>query len=92
MKKVKVSLPTAFRNICGGKREFEIEGERVGDVIGRLIEGFPALKDKIFDEEGEIYEHIKIYLDGEDINWHKGLETPVEEGARVSIIVAISGG
>ena len=42
--------------------------------------------------QGEVREHINIFLGEENVRYLDGLATPVPDGAEVTIVPAISGG
>ena len=43
-------------------------------------------------ELGEVRPHVNIFVDGEDVRFSGGLDTPVGDGAEVFLIPAVSGG
>ena len=50
------------------------------------------MKDRLCDEDGELRYFVNIYLNGEDIRFIDGLNTPTEPGDEVSIVPAVAGG
>jgi molybdopterin synthase sulfur carrier subunit len=42
--------------------------------------------------QGEVREHINIFLSNENVRYLDGLATPVPDGAEITIVPAISGG
>jgi molybdopterin converting factor small subunit len=53
---------------------------------------YPGLRDRLLTEEGQLREHINIFVGNESIRYTGGLATPLSANATVSIIPAISGG
>ncbi|HMG35263.1 MAG TPA: MoaD/ThiS family protein, partial [Blastocatellia bacterium] len=41
---------------------------------------------------GELRRFINIFIEGEDIRFLQNLDTPIRDGAEVSIVPAIAGG
>jgi molybdopterin synthase sulfur carrier subunit len=78
--------------MTGGKSEVEIEGQTVGQLIENLGATHPGLKERLYDEKGEVRRFINIYVNEEDIRFLTGTDTPLKDGDEVSIIPAIAGG
>ena len=62
------------------------------EIINRLDQEYPGLKERICDESGEIRRFVNLYINGEDVRFFSGLETPVKAGDEVSIVPAVAGG
>lgn len=89
---IKVRIPTPLRPMTGGKSEVEIPGGTVSEIIENLGSAHPGIKERLYDEQGEVRRFINIYVNEEDIRFLTGKETPLKEGDEVSIIPAIAGG
>ena len=46
----------------------------------------------MLDDKGELRKFVNIYLNGEDIRFASGVETPIKDGDEISIVPAIAGG
>jgi molybdopterin synthase sulfur carrier subunit len=79
------TLPSLF---AGLPRRLEIDAETVVEVIDRLDERWPGLRDRLCEPGPALRRHIHVYVDGERAT----LETTLEERSRVDVIAAISGG
>ena len=60
----------------------------MNDVIDRLDERWPGLRDRLCEPGPALRTHINVYVDRE----RAGLDTALEPGSRVDVIAAISGG
>jgi len=89
---IKVRIPTPLRPMTGGKSEVEIAGNTVSEIIDNLGSAHPGIKERVYDEQGEVRRFINIYVNEEDIRFLTGKDTPLKEGDEVSIIPAIAGG
>jgi molybdopterin synthase sulfur carrier subunit len=89
---IKVRIPTPLRPMTGGKKEVEIAGTSVEEIIDNLESTHPGIKERICDEQGEVRRFINIYVNEEDIRFLTGKETPLKDGDEMSIIPAIAGG
>ncbi|HBP89173.1 MAG TPA: MoaD/ThiS family protein [Nitrospirales bacterium] len=89
---IKVRIPTPLRPMTGGKSEVEIAGKTVSEIIENLGSAHPGIKERVYDEQGEVRRFINIYVNEEDIRFLTGKDTPLKDGDEVSIIPAIAGG
>jgi sulfur-carrier protein len=89
---VTVKIPTQLRAAAGGATEAELEGESVQEVLDGLFERFGELRERISDEDGTLRRFVNVYLSGEDIRFLDGLQTPVKDGAELTILPAVAGG
>jgi len=70
----------------------ELTGNTVSEIIENLGSAHPGIKERVYDEQGEIRRFINIYVNEEDIRFLTGKDTPLKDGDEVSIIPAIAGG
>ncbi len=89
---VKVKLPTQLRAAAGGDGEVHVEGDTVGAVLDALYAQHADLRDRIADDDGSLRRFVNVYVDGDDIRFGEGLDTPVASGAEVQILPAVAGG
>ncbi len=89
---IKVRIPTPLRPMTGVKNEVEIDGNTIAEIIDNLGTAHPGIKERLYDEEGEVRRFINIYVNEEDIRFLTGKDTPLKDGDQVSIIPAIAGG
>lgn len=93
---VRVILPGLLRDLVGGLPEIEVhvaeEPATVADVLDRAFVEHRILDGKVRDERGQIRQHVKVFVNGEDATRGAGVATSVPPGARVHIINAVSGG
>ncbi|HEX3802683.1 MAG TPA: ubiquitin-like small modifier protein 1 [Solirubrobacteraceae bacterium] len=88
---VNVKIPTQLRAATDGEAVAAVEGATVAEVLDSLYERFGELKARIADDEG-LRRFVNVYVGGEDIRFLDGLETPVADGAEVTILPAVAGG
>lgn len=89
---VAVRIPTPLRSVTKGVAQVDADGTTVRDLIEDLDSKFPGLRERICDEGGEVRRFVNVYVGDEDIRFLQGLDTPLGEGAQVSIIPAVAGG
>jgi sulfur-carrier protein len=88
---VNVKIPTQLRAATDGEAVAAVEGATVAEVLDSLYERFGELKSRIADDDG-LRRFVNVYVGGEDIRFLDGLETPVDDGAEVTILPAVAGG
>lgn len=89
---VKVKLPTQLRAAAGGDGEVKVEGDTVGAVLDALYAVHGELRDRIADDDGSLRRFVNVYVNGDDIRFGAGLDTPVPPGGEVQILPAVAGG
>jgi sulfur-carrier protein len=89
---VTVKIPTQLRAAAQGESETELDGATVQEVLNGLYERFGELRERISDEDGSLRRFVNVYVSGEDIRFLDGLQTPVADGAEVTILPAVAGG
>jgi len=89
---VLVKIPTQLRAAAGGESETELDGSTVQEVLDGLFERFEELRARISDDDGTLRRFVNVYLAGEDIRFLNGLQTPVKDGAELTILPAVAGG
>jgi molybdopterin synthase sulfur carrier subunit len=87
-----VRIPTPLRTVTGGNATVEVDGATVGDVVKNLDAAHPGIGERILGDDGKVRRFVNVFVDDEDIRFAEGLDTPVREGATVSIIPAVAGG
>lgn len=82
-----------LRVICGGVSvNVEPDGDRVMDVLDKMIEMFPDLKDEIYTEEKKLKPFVHLYVNGRNIIHAEDLETRVKETDQLALFPPVAGG
>ena len=89
---IKVRIPGPLRKLTNELDQVEITATNIGELIDLLEQDYNGMKDRLCDEDGELRYFVNIYLNGEDIRFIDGLNTPTEPGDDVSIVPAVAGG
>jgi molybdopterin converting factor small subunit len=87
-------IPGPLREFTSRQSQVEVavSAETVGEALRVLWTVYPGVRDRIATEQGQVREHINIFVGNEDIRYTGGLATPVAPGAEISIVPAVSGG
>jgi molybdopterin converting factor small subunit len=83
-----VRLRAPLSEFAGGRREHELDGATVGEVLLALERAHPDLAGWIMDEQRRIREHVNVFVNGEKSRE----ETALSPDDRIQIIPSISGG
>jgi molybdopterin converting factor small subunit len=92
---ITVHIPGPLRSFSNGRGEVQVQvsgGATVLDALEALWAACPGIRDRVVTEQGQIREHINIFVGKEHIRYTGGLGTPLSSGAEISIVPAISGG
>jgi len=87
-------LAGPLRQFTDGRSQIEIatEGSSLVQVLGDLWLAHPGLRDRVMTEQGRIRQHVSIFVGNQNSRDTGGLQTPVPDGAEISILAAVSGG
>jgi len=88
---VTVKIPTQLREMTGGSSELTAEGATVQAVLDSVFADYPALKDRLVDEKG-LRRFVNLYVGGEDVRFLDALDTPIADGADLTVLPAVAGG
>jgi sulfur-carrier protein len=90
---VTIRIPSYLAGFADGRNSIAVDASpTAGSVLQALWSVCPALRDRIVDEQGELRQHINVFVGEESIRFAKGLATPVPDGAEIMIVPAVSGG
>ena len=92
---ITAKLYATYRVITGEKTIIidAPEGVTVGQAVRMLAEMRPALKPHWFDQNGELYTHVHVFLNGEDVMTLPGaLESVVHSGTELGFFPPVAGG
>ena len=89
---VTVRIPNPLRRITNGERVVTVSGRDLAQALIDLDRRFPGIRAKILDDRGEVLQFVNIFVNEQDVRFLAGLQTPLEDGAEVSIVPAMAGG
>lgn len=89
---IRVRIPAPLRSTTEGESEVTVGGGSVAQALGALETRFPAIRQRLRDDDGALRRFVNLYVNGEDVRFLQGLETGLKAGDEVSIIPAVAGG
>lgn len=87
-----VLVPTPLRRLTGGQSKVTVEGQDIGSLIQAIDQKFPGIAEKVLDGDGNVKRFINVFVNDSEIRTLQGLQTPVSDSDRVSIVPAMAGG
>jgi len=87
-------LPSALRQFAGGQSSVQVEtsGATLADALSALWTLYPGVRDRMATEQGQMREHINVFIGDENVRHTGGLRSRLTPGAEVTILPAVSGG
>jgi len=91
MARVTVTLPRLLEPAVGPTRRIELEAESVDEALTRLLERHPTLRVHLFDEQGNLRQHVLCFVDGIQTRL-VDRSIPIAESTEITFLQAVSGG
>jgi molybdopterin synthase sulfur carrier subunit len=91
---ISVVLPHALTHYSRGAGTLVVDEPcaTVAEALAAVAARWPAVTDRVLTEQGELRRHVNVFLGEESVRFMHGLATPVEDGATITIVPAVSGG
>jgi molybdopterin converting factor small subunit len=89
-----VELPSVLQPYAAGGAEIRLAApcRTVGDALAAVASLHGGVTDRVLNELGAVRQHVNVFVDGENIRFAAGLDTPVDPGSTIVIVPAVSGG
>ena len=87
-------IPGALREFTAGRSKVTLKDSpaTLADALSALWMLYPGVRDRIATEQGQVREHVNIFIGDENVRYTGGLASPVPPGSEISIVPAVSGG
>jgi molybdopterin converting factor small subunit len=89
---VRVLLPNAFQKHTDNVRELTSTAANLPELVSEIEERFPALRQHLRGEDGQIRRFINFYVNEEDIRFLGNEKYSFQDGDEVLVIPSIAGG
>lgn len=86
---MKVIIPSPLLSYTNQQKEVDAVGATVAEMLEDLNRSFPGIRFRMIDEQDAIRQHMKIFVNGEQVF---GLNTALNSADEVHILQALSGG
>ena len=77
---VRVLLPNAFQKHTNNVREISSTAANLPELVTEIENKFPALRQHLRGEDGQIRRFINFYVNEEDIRFLQNQETALRDG------------
>lgn len=85
---MQVLIPGALRSYTQADR-VEAEGATLDALFDDLDRRYPGLRFRVVDEQGQLRPNMRLFVDGYGV---RELQHPLQPGAFVAVVLALSGG
>jgi sulfur-carrier protein len=92
---MKVNFYATYRPIVGGKTvEFDLDqGITLRQLVQAIITRFPAMQREMLDDNGNLYSHVHIFVNGRDsVFLERKLDTVLQADDVLNIFPPVGGG
>ncbi len=87
-----IILPQILRSTIGNRNVVTVSGSTIRALIDALDSDYPGIKFHLCYETGELRTFVNLFLDGKNIRYLQGLDTPVHKNATIHIFPSVAGG
>ena len=87
-----VFIPAVLRANVGGAKSLELEGDSIRGVVDALVARHPSLGSQLLTDDGDLNRFVNVYVNGQDVRYLAGLDTPVAPADEVRLLPAMAGG
>ena len=70
----------------------ELGAATVAELFARYFESWPAVRDYVLDNQGEVRHHVKVLVDGRNLRDRLKLTDHLQPDSEVYVFQALSGG
>ncbi len=88
-------IPGGLRVFTAGKDKVKLDvppDATLRDALEALWALHPAIRDRVLTDQGDIREHVNLFVGNENSRYTGGLATKLSASAEITIVPAISGG
>lgn len=89
---VSIILPSALQARTGQRSTVRARGGTVQAVFAALEDEYPGLAFALCEETGRLRPFVNVFVNGRNIRYLRGLETPLAPGAVLHIMPSVAGG
>lgn len=87
-----VRIPPVLRAQVGGQKQVDVPGATVGEVLRALVDQHAGLREQLLAPDGELNRFVNVYVNGRDVRYEQGLDTPLAASDTVVLLPAMAGG
>jgi len=88
---IAIRLHPFLHHLTGGQEIVEVTGRTTGECLENLESRFPAIRQQIRNNKGQLRPYCEILLNSESI-YPNELTTPVKDGDVIDVLFIVTGG
>ncbi|WP_340200598.1 MoaD/ThiS family protein [Ascidiimonas sp. W6] len=94
MKTTNVSLkfPTQFSKYINNVKQLNFEGNSFSDLVNELDATYGNVSERLFESDGEVRPYINIFIGKKNIESLNGLDSTINDGDQISLLLSRAGG
>jgi len=88
---VLIHIPPFLQNLAGNETLVEVDSGTVGDCLEELVRRFPAVRERLFGEDGGISSKVQVFINGASA-YPGELSRPAGSGDTITVTSVMVGG
>jgi molybdopterin synthase sulfur carrier subunit len=95
MPRIRVKFSGPLSSIAGASPvdlELPAAAATVGSALDLILARFPAIAEKLGKPEQELRSYLRLFLNGQGVQFQGGLAAALQEGDELLVLVAVGGG
>jgi sulfur-carrier protein len=92
MNNINVTVPPSIRPFVSGQSRVTVSAQTVRGALVSLCANSPDLKGHLFDAKDQINRFVRVFVNGRPLPLGSRGEEVVDEGAELTIVLALAGG
>ena len=91
---MRVKIFATLRPLVGAKEvEVDVEaGDTVRNVLEKLTVEYPALRERVLDDDGNLQSSIHVLVNGRSIEFLRGINSTIQEDDELALFPPVGGG
>jgi molybdopterin synthase sulfur carrier subunit len=81
-------------DFTSGQSQIQVDSgaKKLGEALGQLWQRHPGLRDRVVNEQGNLRQHVNIFLNEDNVRRRELLDTELPENCEITILPSVSGG
>ena len=92
MARVIVNVPSALRDLTGGRATVRVEASSLEGILASLRDAEPLLASRLLADDGTVRGYVNLFLDGVDVRRLDAAGWRADSDAELSIVPSVAGG
>jgi len=87
---VTLRLPSTLSAYSGGKSQIPLRADTVQQLLEALAQVHPRVWERLCTQDGQIRQHVKIFVNNVMVTGPHGLQTPLKPGQEIIVLPSTS--